>query len=505
MPLYAAIGSKGGVASQTGFATTEGLKVLERGGNAFDAAIVASSILTVILPYTSSIGGDGFLLALDRNSDLVAYNGSGRSPEEFPVDKYLEERPVVGPLTITVPGLVDLWDWTSDSYCSMKLADLLKPAISLAQNGFFVQEPLTEAVEVSRSSVERYESWNTTFGRMDAGSWVNFPRLSTVYTAIANKGADAFYRSKLTEDIVQELNDQGACLTSTDFSRHRGEVVSPIRCSYKDFELCELPPNSQGVSTLQLLKAVELNELGELSFASTERVEKFLSLAASAYEDRDTYVSDPDFFKTPIEKLLSAENMKDRFNRKCNQNALRGNDTTFLVASDCQGNLVGFIQSIFKKFGSGIVAHEIPFQNRATGFALNLKVPNCPAPRKRPLHTLSILLARHESRGNYLIGCAGGDARPQVHAEVFVNIAEYEMSLSKAVEAPRYVVNSWYDGQLNATIEGCFLDADLPKWINTDNLSLPSVGIVHAARRRSDGVLEFVADPRGGGLAASLL
>jgi gamma-glutamyltranspeptidase/glutathione hydrolase len=209
MPVYAAIGNKGGIASQTSLATIEGLKVLERGGNAFDAAIATSSILTVMLPNLSGIGGDGFLLALDRNSELIAYNGSGRSPRDFSVNRYLEERPVNGPITITVPGLVDLWEWLNDNYGSIGLAELLNRAASLAKNGFFVQEPLANAVESSRSGMERYEGWNKVFGRMKTGSWASLPRLSRIYAAVAKKGSDAFYRSKLTEEIVQELNAPG--------------------------------------------------------------------------------------------------------------------------------------------------------------------------------------------------------------------------------------------------------------------------------------------------------
>ena len=178
MPVYAALGTKGGVASQVHLATIEGLKVLERVGNAFDAAITISSILTVMLPNTSSVGGDGFLLALHRGSKLIAYNGSGRSPQNLPVEGYLTEKPARGPLTVTVPGLIDVWQWINENYGSMGLGQMLSRAVSLSKNGFYVQEPLARAVESAQPVLAKYEGWSKVFGWMKTGSWVRFPKLA---------------------------------------------------------------------------------------------------------------------------------------------------------------------------------------------------------------------------------------------------------------------------------------------------------------------------------------
>jgi gamma-glutamyltranspeptidase/glutathione hydrolase len=505
MPIYASIGSKGGVASQNNVATIEGLKILENGGNAFDAAITVSSLLTVMLPNTGSVGGDGFLLALDCGSELVAYNGSGRSPRDFPVEKYQMEKPKSGPLSLTVPGLVDLWEWVSDNYGSMGLARTLGCAGSVAKNGFHVQEPLAMAVESSRSAMIGYDGWNKAFGWMKSGSVASFRKLSEVYSAIARRGADAFYRSELTDDIVKELNEQEVPIASEDFAAHKGESVKPLGCRYRDYELYDLPPNSQGLSTLQLLKAIELTGLSKLPFASTERVNKFLHLAACVYEDRDMYVADPDFFRSPIDELLSHKHLRRYLDTQLEtQGLLRDKDTTFFVTADKEGNLVGFIQSIFQNFGSGIVAHGIPFQSRGAGFAKTLGVPNSPAAGKRPLHTLSILLTRHETQGEQLIGCSGGDLRPQIHAEVFVNTADYNMPLAAAVETPRHILTSWFKNQMNAAIEEGMLTKGLPNWVSKTRTTSAGAGIVQAVRRRRDGNTEFVADQRGGGLAAAL-
>ncbi len=506
MPVYAALGSKGGIASQEYLATVEGLKVLEKGGNAFDASIAISSILTVMSPNTSSAGGDAFVLALDGGSELIAYNGSGRSPQNFPVEKYLTEKPVTGPLTVTVPGLIDLWEWINENYGSMDLSQILRRAISLAKNGFYVQESLARAVQSAQPVFGEYDGWGKVFGSMVTGSWVRFKKLGRIYATVAKRGADSFYRSKLTEEIVEELRKLGSPLKYEDFAEHRGMKVAPIKCEYGGHELYELPPNTQGLSTLQLLKAIEVVELNKQPFESPERVTEFLSIATEIYGNRDRYVADPCFYKTPVDKLLTPAYLRKKLNKGySNQGMLNHNDTTFFVVADGHGNLVGFIQSIFQSFGSGLVVHGIPFQSRGAGFAQTSGLPNSPAPRKRPLHTLSILLGRHSDEGDYLIGCAGGDLRPQIHSEIFVNVADYKMPLSRAVEMPRYMLTSWKENHLKAVVEEGVWGSGLPSWVSKMGCQSTSMGIVHAARKRRDGVLEFVADPRGGGLAAALL
>jgi len=262
MANYASYGI-GGIASQIHYASLAGLEILRNGGNAFDAAITVSSVLTILLPHTSSIGGDGFILAKDSSGELIAYNGSGRSPRRFPVEKYLEIKPVRGPLTVTVPGLVDLWGWIQENYASMDLLDLLRPAISLAENGFYVQEQLGKAINNSYKELMPYSSWVKTFGTLKKGDHVKFKDLARILRIIGKKGPREFYEGKLTEEIVEKLTEQGVLIDYEDFRDHYGEMVKPIKINYKDYELYELPPNTQGLTTLELLKLVEISELNK--------------------------------------------------------------------------------------------------------------------------------------------------------------------------------------------------------------------------------------------------
>ncbi len=506
MPAYMACSSSGAISSQIHLATIAGLKILEDGGNAFDAAIAISSVLTILLPHTSSIGGDGFLLAVDSGGSLIAYNGSGRSPNGFPAGTYLAEKPVRGPLTVTIPGLVDLWEWVNENYGSKDLRLLLGKAVSLARNGFNVQEPLARAVEASKPMLLSYTSWRQVFGSLCNGAVIRFPKLAKIYSLIARGGADVFYRGVITEELVEELRRSGVPVTYQDFAEHRGEKVDPIKCSYGDYELYELPPNSQGLSTLQLAKAMETAGINRLPFRSAERIKFFLELAAAVYGDRNRHVADPAYYRVPVEEILSLDYLKKRIiGAGVSGTRLSSGDTTFFVVADKYGNLVGFIQSIFHVFGSGIVACEIPFQNRGAGFAGEPGLPNSPAPGKRPLHTLSILLARGSRGDDYIIGCAGGDFRPQIHVEVLTNIVDYRMSLSKAVEAPRYILTRWEGDRLEAVVEAGLAVKGLSSWIRNIGFQKPTTGIVHALKRDGKGVMETVADPRGGGVAAPLL
>ncbi len=502
MVNYASYGI-GGIASQIHYASLAGLEILRNGGNAFDAAITISSILSVLLPHTGGIGGDGFLLAMDSSGELIAYNGSGRSPKRFPVDKYLEIKPIRGPLTITVPGLVDLWGWIQENYASMDLNDLLRPAISLAENGFYVQEQLSKAIINSYKELIHYSSWAKTFGSLKKGDHVKFRHLARVLRIIGRRGSREFYEGKLAEEIVEKLSEQGVLIDYEDFSNHYGEMVKPIKMYYNDYELYELPPNTQGITTLELLKLIELSELNKKKFNDENRIIEFFKLSIIAYNDRDTYISDPGFYRVDEDFLLSGNRLKSLIDRKLSitMNSLKA-DTTFFVVGDRNGNIVGFIQSIFYPFGSGIVVNEIPFQNRGYGFAKVKGLPNTPAPFKRPLHTLSILLAEHDREGIYVIGCAGGHLRPQIHSEILMNIVDYGMSLSEAIDAPRYMLLEFINGEIKKGIVEIDLGIKAShKYIDIVDAKTPRTGIVHALRYSKDRIYEFVADNRGGGEA----
>lgn len=500
--VFGVIGREG-VSSQIYTATLAGLRVLENGGNAFDAAIAVSSVLSIVLPYTGGIGGDGFLLAKTGNNEIIAYNGSGRSSSIFPIDKFILEKPERGPLTITVPGLVDLWDWVWENYGSKDPVEILKYAISLAENGFYVSEQLDKAIRSSYNYLQQYNTWKSTYGAYSLGDIVRLPRYARVLKIISRRGFREFYEGKLAEEIVEKLRNQGVPITYEDFSTHRGEPVNPLKTNYKDYTLFELPPNTQGITTLELLKLIEYLGINTKPYDNIERIMEFFKLAIIAYDDRDKYVADPSHYVFNPYKLLSRDYLVNRIKEFTSgrNNKLTSMDTTFFVTSDRYGNIVGFIQSIFYPFGSGIVVENIPFQNRAIGFTPEKNHPNGPAPRKRPKHTLSILLAENDKE-TYIIGCAGGDLRPQIHSIVFTNIVDYNMSLAKAIHAPRYIVTKYHGRRIQrAIIEKSLGISPVNENIEIIDALSSSVGNVQAIKAYKEGYYNLAADLRGGGVA----
>ncbi len=504
MTMYGFIGL-GGVASQSITASLAGYRVLLNGGNAFDASLAISSVLSVILPHTGGLGGDGFLLARTANGEIIAYNGSGVAPKNYPIDEYIREKPLRGPYTITVPGLVDLWEWMCSNYCSRDPRELLEPAISLAKNGFYVQEQLAKAIKYSYPELARYNSWVDTYGGLEKGSYARFPRLASVLETLAVKGFREFYEGRLAEEIVNELSLQKVPVVYEDFVEYRGEPIDPIKTVYRGYEVLELPPNTQGIATLELLKLMEITDLNKREFNDLSRIEEFFKLAMIAYSDRDKYVADPRHYSLDPHKLLDERELAKKLGMNySSESSIAGGDTTFFVVGDREGNIVGFIQSLFYPFGSGIVVKDMAFQNRATGFTPDKKHPNSPAPGKRPMHTLSIMYARGDEV-EYVIGCAGGHLRPQIHVEILANIVDYGMDLQEAVNAPRYMLVKWDSRGFEAVIEENIIPRNQvvdEKHYRVVEPYSRRTGIVQALKYEPKKRLyEFSADPRGGGLA----
>lgn len=469
------------VVSQHFLATIIGKSIFEKGGNAFDVAITASSLVSLLLPHTSGLGGDAFLLAYTPEG-LIAYNASGWAPKN--VKPFTNPRDVG---TVLVPGLVDLWDFINSShYNKLSLEQDLTPAISLARNGFNIGRELSNAITKAKQDIADYD-WHKLFGDKHYGDRINFPQLAEILGRIAKEPRD-FYEGKTAEDLVTGLNNKGLLFELSDFSEYKGEKVTPLRSSYRDFALYELPPNSQGITTLQLLKLIEISDINRnREFFDAERVKAHLELTKIAYKDRDSYVTDPRFAQVPINMLLS-ENYLTRLIKSLpvsDVSAKQDGDTTFLIAAD-EENIVAVIQSLFYPFGSGIVVNNLVFNNRGYSFTHGV---NKPGGRKRPLHTLSILYVSNDKE-TLVIGCAGAYLRPQIHAEVLEYYVDYNKELDNAVYAPRFMLSD----------EGVLTEVPM-EFGKTVNYPSPAVGIVQAIKKRNDNIYIGVSDIRAEGLA----
>ncbi|AWR97526.1 gamma-glutamyltransferase family protein [Acidianus sulfidivorans JP7] len=452
-----------------------GAKILEKGGNAFDAAIAISAALSVVIPHTSGLGGDGFLLAKTPEG-IIAYNSSGWAPKNLKAEKIGER----DPNAVVVPGLVDLW-YLLEDYITLSYDELLSPAISLAVNGFYIGKSLHHAI---LNTPKLNNEWASIFGDKRYGDFIRFRKLGRVLREISRDPRN-FYEGKISEEIVDGLRKFNVPVEYSDFSEFHGEKSSLLKIRYKDYIVQEFPPNTQGITTLQILKMVELSKINEMPYNDIRRVNSHIKISTIAYEDRNKYVADPRFAKIP-DYLLDDDYLAKRMIDEGIQLKLNDGDTTFFAVSDGE-NDVGFIQSLFYPFGSGIIVNDIVFNNRGFGFT---EGNNKPEGRKRPLHTLSILYAeKNDSKESLIIGCAGGDLRPQIHSEVLEYYTDYSMEIDEAVNAPRFM----YLGSKVIAEKRLGIPATQEDYYSKN------VGIVQAIKNKN-GKIIGVADPRSEGI-----
>jgi gamma-glutamyltranspeptidase/glutathione hydrolase len=495
MPVKIAQGEKG-VSADHYLAVKAGIEILEQGGNAFDAAIAVSSVLSVVQPQMGGPGGDGFLLGF-LDQDVIAYSSSGRSPSGFNPERFIQEKPVTGPLTVTVPGLVYLWGMVNEEYGTLPLSTLLKPAISLAYNGFRAGWFLASSVKARRDILSNYK-WAKYYMGLSHGDLVVNRDAGRTLRIIATRGWDEFYHGKLAEELVSELQEQGVDLGLEDFMEHEGFRVTPLKLELDGRTFYELPPNSQGITTLNLITALHELGLDRYGFNAPQRILAWSEPVEKSYLFRDNFIGDPDYMVVNPYEYTRYEKIKDV--KTFATEGLGGGDTTFFIVSDGEA-VVGFIQSLFHPFGSGLMMGGFPVQNRGIGFAKTKGLPNSPAPKKLPLHTLSIL-GIDTGEDKYIIGCVGGDYRPQLHLRVYENLFIYNMNLAEALDAPRFIYTKPYVKQ---TVE---VEPPL-NTVETDRISsvltrpYGTHGHVHVAIKKK-GYVVLGNDPRSEGIAIAL-
>ncbi|MCS7098716.1 MAG: gamma-glutamyltransferase [Sulfolobales archaeon] len=490
-----------GASTDSPLATKAAIEVLQDGGNAFDAAIAASAVLSVVLPHTGGLGGDGFMLAfLDGN--VVAIMSSGRSPSGFSTEEYLKQAPRRGPLTVTVPGLSYLWGFISEEFCKLPLERLLRPAISLAYSGFYASYYLARASKQAEGELEKF-SWSKYYKGIEPGSLVSNKEAARTLRTIATRGWDEFYYGKLAEKLVDELRVQGVDIGLEDLMEHEGYEVRPLKLDVGGRVLYELPPNTQGATTLHMITAVHELGLDELPFNDPARIEKWAEVVRVAYGFRDFFMGDPDYMEIDVAQYLEYGKARQLLlSKRVGGGEVRGDiDTTFLVVTNGEA-AVGVVQSLFHPFGSGLVALGFPLQNRGYGFAKRAGLPNSPAPRKRPLHTLSILGVEEGDR-TYVIGCAGGDWRPQIHARIYENLFVYGMSLPQALDSPRFIFTELAGRRV--VVESRLRTPQSASFLVELVEAYGSTGLVHAALvDRSKHIAQVASDPRSEGVALAV-
>lgn len=448
----------GMVASSQPLASQVGLEVLKRGGNAVDAAITMAAVLNVTEPMMTGIGGDAFALVYwAKTRELKGLNASGRAPRalnlEYFSKKHTRSIPAEGMESVTVPGAFDGWVALLEKYGTMKLADVLTPAIAYAENGFPVMEKTAEDWQAEVEKLKKTPAASENYliqGRAPrAGEIFRQPNLAHTFRKLAAGGRDAFYKGEIARAIVDYCKQNGGFLSIEDLASHTSDWVEPIATNYRGYTVYEIPPNGQGLTALLTLNILEGFNLKAMSAEPARYYHTLIEATKLAFADRNRYIADPAFAQVPIAELLSKDYAAKRRALINPNKALdspppgqinTGSDTTYLTVVDKDGNAVSFINSIFDSFGSGIVAGDtgIVLQDRGIGFSLDPAHPNRYEPGKRPFHTIIPAMVFKDNKLFMSFGVMGGGIQPQGHVQVLVNLIDLGMDLQQAIEAPRY-------------------------------------------------------------------
>ncbi|WP_428907966.1 gamma-glutamyltransferase [Niallia sp. Krafla_26] len=472
-------------------ASQAGLKVLQEGGNAVEAAIAASATISVVYPHMNGIGGDNFWLVYHaKTQELKALNSSGRSGQQASISFYRSQGytkiPTRGAMAAnTVPGAVAGWE-KAFQYSQNQMGGtfswdvLLRSAIHYAKDGFPVtpsQEYWTNANLDSADDefrhLQRFSEFQKIFLKSNglsyqAGEQMNQPDLALSLEAIASKGSSYFYRGELAKSIVQDLQNHGGLLTYQDFKDHHSDWVDPLSIRYRGYRVYNTPPNSQGFASLSILNILNHFDLSYIEEGSADYYHLLTEATKLAFYDRDHYLTDPEFSPIPIDELLSVQRGMELASRI---DFTRGThvqkqldpkgDTIWLGVVDQEGNAVSMIQSIYHEFGSGFIPKNtgILLQNRGSFFSLDENHVNSLQPKKRTYHTLNPAMLFKNDKLYLVYGTMGGEGQPQTQAALVTRIIDYDFPVQAAIEAPRWLYGrTWGASSNSLKLEGRISD-----------------------------------------------
>jgi gamma-glutamyltranspeptidase / glutathione hydrolase len=531
------------VASSQPLAARAGVQILERGGNAIDAAIAANATIGLMEPTGNGMGGDLFAIVYEAKTgklyglnssgwaasgltpELLRSRGAARAPTAKDAAEGVTEMPQRGVYSVTVPGAVAAWDALHRRFARLPFKDLLAPAIFYAEQGFPVAEVTARGWAASVPLLSAQSNAKKTFlldGRAPAaGEVFRNPDLAASLRLIAAAGGrDGFYKGQTAAAIVKVLRDAGGTMTDADLAEFQPEWVDPIQTTYRGWTVSEIPPQGQGIAVLMMLNLMERFPLREYGFHSARAVHVMIEAKKLAYADLLKYIGDPRFSKLPVSALLGKDRaagrakLIDEAHARCSVEpaqldgitTAQGNDTIYLTTADRDGNMVSLIQSNYSGFGSGLVPDHAGFmlQNRGALFTLEPNHPNTLAPRKRPLHT--IIPGFMEKDGTRItFGIMGGWNQAQAHAQFVADIADFDLTTQEALEAGRFTKTTFpgCDVQIEALVPEATRTAltALGHQLKVEPPRTGQFGWGQAILARPDGVHLGASEPRHDGMA----
>ena len=468
------IACDGMAATSHPLATLAAVDMLRAGGSAADAAVAAVAVLCVVEPHMTGIGGDCYALVSQPGKPVWGYNGSGRAGAKASYDalrtKGMTE---IGNSihAVTVPGALDAWEAILKAHGRYGLDRALAHAIKYAEGGFPVAARVAWDWQryIGKLAADPGAAKHYLFNGSSPkeGDVIRFPALAKTLKNIAATGARAFYEGEIADDMAATIAARGSFLSAEDFSRHRGESVTPISTDYRGLDLVEIPPNGQGLTALMMLNILSNFDLKALDPLGPERFHLVLEAARLGYAARDAHIADAAHMRTPVADLLNKDFAKKLaakidMNRRSKMPAspTPGSDTVYLTVVDRDRMAVSFINSLFSHFGVGICTEKtgIMLTNRGACFTMEPDHPNTFGPDKRPMHTIIPALAMRAGRCDMSFGVMGAHYQPMGHVHIVNNMVDYGMDVQQAIDTPRF----FFEGEQTivehgtpaATIEG---------------------------------------------------
>ena len=450
-----------------------GLSMLQRGGNAVDAAIAAAAAMTIVEPVSNGLGSDSFCILWDGQA-LHGLNASGPAPQAW-TRAYFHSRygdgqkapPKRGLDSVTVPGAVSSWAALSERFGKLPFADLLAPAIDIAERGYLVPPIVQQKWAAPVQELQAQPGFAQAFlprGRApEVGELFQFPAAARALRAIARSKGEAFYRGEIAQALARFHAAHGGSMTEADLAAYQPQWVQPIGQNYRGYTLHEIPPNGQGIAALMALGILQQFEIGGLPVDGVQSLHLQVEAMKLAFADTYRNVAEPSSMQVSAQQLLDPQYLAERARlidpARAQDfgagNPVRGG-TIYLSAADASGMMVSFIQSNYMGFGSGCVEPDfgISLQNRGHNFHLAAASPNVVAPGKRPFHTIIPAFLTRDGQPVMSFGVMGGNMQPQGHLQTLVRMLDYGQSPQAACDAPRWRFNAGLELNVEAGMDG---------------------------------------------------
>ena len=438
------------VATSQPLATQAGIKILQNGGNAIDAALVAAIVLTVVEPTGNGLGSDAVVLLADEEH-IIAINGTGYSPSGWTRERFKNNKamPLFGWDSVTVPGAVKLWWRLSKQYGRIPFHDLFSSAISYAKKGFFVGNKVALEWKHYYGILRNpNDAFRQEFSPVpNIGDWLTREKMSSTLEEIALTGYSSFYEGEIASSIIKQSDNEGGVISADDLAAYEPNFIEPIKICFRHVEIAELPPNTQGIYALVALGI--LNHLPIAKLDSTEFFHYQIESMKLSLEICQNLIADPDFYEFEFYDIFDEELFANYASSICSiakplscSLLDTSQDTVYLATADASGLMVSFIQSNYLGFGSGVVINEkgIALHNRGAGFTLDSTHPNIVGPRKKPFHTIIPGMVLESGRPLMSFGMMGGPMQPQGHVQLLDRIITHKLNPQAACDAPRWQV-----------------------------------------------------------------